>query len=92
ERRAPRRIFCVRSLSKNFSAHGRDLPVWRSLPESECKGRNFLDNGKIIGDFFSKKEKKDRKRIRIRNKRGVLEAFEEEEEEACLYQMLIDMG
>ena len=34
------------------------------LAESECKGRNFLNNGKTFQRFFLKKQKKREKRGR----------------------------
>ena len=60
--RTPRRMSSVRSLSKNFFAQGGEPTVRRSVPESECKGRDFLNNGKTFRGLFSKKTANRRKR------------------------------
>ena len=68
----------VRSLSKNF-AMGKEL---RSVPESECKGRDFPDNGKNFQHFFLEKgRKKVKKDWEWASFKRIRESFTMEEDE-----------
>ena len=59
--RTPRRISSVRSLSKNFSAQGREPPFGAPFPKASAKVDTFQFTAKYSEDFFFKNSKKDGK-------------------------------